>query len=149
MHVIAAKAVALKEALQPEFIEYQKNVVANAKALAQGLVEHGFNLCTNGTDNHLLLVDLRNKNITGQEAVVLLDEIGITVNKNAIPFDPEGPMVTSGIRLGTPAITTRGFDTEAMREIVEVIDATLSGTKEKCQIKQQVRDLCKRFPLYS
>jgi glycine hydroxymethyltransferase len=149
MHVIAAKAVALKEALEPDFIEYQKNVVANAKALAQGLIEHGFNLCTNGTDNHLLLVDLRNKKVTGKEANSLLDEIGITVNKNAIPFDAESPMVTSGIRLGTPAVTSRGFNQEAMREIAEIIDSTLTGTKEKGQIQQQVRDLCNRFPLYS
>jgi glycine hydroxymethyltransferase len=149
MHVIAAKAVALKEALEPDFIEYQKNVVANAKALAQGLIEHGFNLCTNGTDNHLLLVDLRNKKVTGKEANSLLDEIGITVNKNAIPFDPESPMVTSGIRLGTPAVTSRGFNQEAMQEIAEIIDSTLTGTKEKGQIQQQVRELCNRFPLYS
>ncbi len=149
MHVIAAKAVALKEALEPDFIEYQKNVVANAKALAQGLIEHGFNLCTNGTDNHLLLLDLRNKKVTGKEANSLLDEIGITVNKNAIPFDPESPMVTSGIRLGTPAVTSRGFNQEAMREIAEIIDSTLTGTKEKGRIRQQVRDLCNRFPLYS
>lgn len=149
MHVIAAKAVALKEALEPDFIEYQKNVVANAKALAQGLIEHGFNLCTNGTDNHLLLVDLRNKKVTGKEADSLLDEIGITVNKNAIPFDPESPMVTSGIRLGTSAVTSRGFNQEAMREIAEIMDSTLTGTKEKGRIQQQVRELCNRFPLYS
>jgi glycine hydroxymethyltransferase len=149
MHVIAAKAVALKEALQPEFIEYQKKVVANAKALAQGLIERGFNLCTHGTDNHLLLVDLRNKKITGKEAESLLDEIGITVNKNAIPFDPENPVVTSGIRLGTPAVTSRGFDQEAMREIAGIIDSALTGAREKSRIQQQVRDLCYRFPLYS
>jgi glycine hydroxymethyltransferase len=149
MHVIAAKAVALKEALEPDFIEYQKNVVANAKALAQGLIEHGFNLCTNGTDNHLLLLDLRNKKVTGKEANSLLDEIGITVNKNAIPFDPESPMVTSGIRLGTPAVTSRGFNQEAMREIAEIMDSTLTGIKEKGRIRQQVSDLCNRFPLYS
>jgi glycine hydroxymethyltransferase len=129
MHVIAAKAVALQETLQPEFVTYQKNVVANAAALAEGLMQYDFNLVSDGTDNHLMLVDLRNKHITGKEAEQCLDEIGITVNKNAVPFDTEKPFITSGIRIGSPAVTTRGFDTDAMREIAYIINLTL--TKEE------------------
>ena len=149
MHVIAAKAVCFKEALQPEFKVYQKNVVANASALAQGLMERGYNLLTDGTDNHLMLVDLRNKKITGKMAELKLDEAGITVNKNAIPFDPEKPAVTSGIRIGTPAITTRGFTVESMQELAEIIDCTLTGSKKLNQILEHVQDLCERFPLYN
>lgn len=149
MHVIAGKAVAFKEALQPEFIEYQRNVVANAKVLAQGLIEHGFTLCTNGTDNHLLLVDLRNKGINGKDAEAKLDQIGIIVNENVIPFDPESSVKANGIRLGTPAVTSRGFNQKAMWEIAEIIDSTLTSRKEQRQIKEKVRDLCARFPLYN
>jgi len=148
MHVIAAKAVALIEALQPEFVSYQKNVVANAKALAASLAGHGFRLVSGGTDNHLVLVDLHNKGITGKDAEHRLDEIGITVNKNAIPLDKESPLITSGIRIGTPAVTSRGFDTEAMQEIANIINMTL--TKRHCQEDacQRVRRLCELFPLY-
>jgi len=149
MHVIAAKAVALKEALQPEFAAYQEKVVANARALAQGLIEHGYSLTAGGTDNHLMLVDLRNKHVTGKQAEQLLDKVGITVNKNAVPFDSESPAVTSGIRIGTPAVTTRGLDAAAMREIADIIDWTLKYSKEQEQIRSSVQDICHRFPLYS
>jgi glycine hydroxymethyltransferase len=149
MHVIAAKAVALQEALQPEFIAYQKNVVANAAALAEGLMKHDFNLVSGGTDNHLMLVDLRNKHITGKEAEQRLDEIGITVNKNTVPFDTEKPFITSGIRIGSPAVTTRGFDTEAMSEIADIINLTLTTEDYEEEARQRVHHLCERFPLYS
>jgi glycine hydroxymethyltransferase len=149
MHVIAAKAVALQEALQPEFTAYQKNVVANAAALAEGLMQYDFNLVSGGTDNHLMLVDLRNKHITGKEAEQRLDEIGITVNKNTVPFDTEKPFITSGIRIGSPAVTTRGFDTEAMREIAAIMNITLSTDDYEEEARQRVHDLCERFPLYS
>jgi glycine hydroxymethyltransferase len=149
MHVIAAKAVALQEALQPEFIAYQKNVVANAAALAEGLMKHDFNLVSGGTDNHLMLVDLRNKHITGKEAEQRLDEIGITVNKNTVPFDTEKPFITSGIRIGSPAVTTRGFDTEAMSEIADIINLTLTTEDYEEEACQRVHRLCERFPLYS
>jgi glycine hydroxymethyltransferase len=149
MHVIAAKAVALKEALQPEFAIYQEKVVANAKTLAQSLMEHGYNLTTGGTDNHLMLVDLRNKHITGKQAEQLLDRVGITVNKNAVPFDSESPTVTSGIRIGTPAVTTRGLDTAAMRAIADIVDWTLNMSKEPEQIRSSLQDICRKFPLYS
>jgi glycine hydroxymethyltransferase len=149
MHVIAAKAVALQEALQPEFVTYQKNVVANAAALAEGLMQYDFNLVSDGTDNHLMLVDLRNKHITGKEAEQRLDEIGITVNKNTVPFDTEKPFITSGIRIGSPAVTTRGFDTEAMRGIADIINLTLTTDDYEEEARQRVHDLCERFPLYS
>lgn len=148
MHVIAAKAVALKEALQPNFVTYQKNVVANAAALAKGLMHYDFQLVSGGTDNHLMLVDLRNKHITGKEAEQRLDEVGVTVNKNAVPFDTEKPFVTSGIRIGSPAVTTRGFDTEAMREIADIINLTLTKEDYKEEACQRVHHLCERFPLY-
>lgn len=149
MHVIAAKAVALQEALQPEFATYQKNVVANAGVLAKSLMEYGFELISGGTDNHLILVDLRNKHITGKEAEQRLDEIGITVNKNAVPYDPESPFITSGIRIGTPAVTSRGFDVEAMKEIARIINITLTGQGYGDEARRRVQDLCERFPLYS
>ncbi|HZW82654.1 MAG TPA: serine hydroxymethyltransferase [Candidatus Deferrimicrobium sp.] len=151
MHVIAAKAVAFKEALEPEFKEYQKKIVQNANALAESLIQRGFRLVSGGTDNHLLLLDLRNKGISGKDAEHALDEAGITVNKNSIPFDPASPFVTSGIRIGTPAVTTRGLDTKAMEEIAEAIDLVLTyhGQADKLQEAQNlVRDLCARFPLY-
>ncbi len=149
MHVIAAKAVALKEALQPEFIEYQKMVVANAKALAGRLIEHGYNLVSGGTDNHMMLVDLRNKGITGKQAETWLDEVNITVNKNAVPFDSEKPQVTSGIRIGTPAVTSRGMNTETMVEIADIIHWTLSKERDPAEIREAVRYVCERFPLYN
>lgn len=148
MHVIAAKAVALQEALQPEFKDYQKRVVANAKALAASLMEHGYDLVSGGTDNHLMLVDLRSKRMTGKEAERRLDEVGITVNKNAVPDDPKGPFITSGIRIGTPAVTSRGFDAEAMKEIAQIIDITLTGQGRSDEAGRRVQRLCERFPLY-
>jgi len=146
MHVIAAKAVAFKEALSPEFVVYQKQVVSNARALADSLLGYGYNLTSGGTDNHLMLVDLRNKKVTGKAADHILDEVGITVNKNAVPFDTESPFITSGIRIGTPAVTTRGFDNMAICEVGDAINKALSDKVEAA--KQIVRDLCERFPLY-
>lgn len=151
MHVIAAKAVALKEAATPEFVAYQKQVVENAKALALALKERGYRLVSGGTDTHLLLVDLRNLNITGKEAEELLDRVGITVNKNVIPFDPQKPTVTSGIRLGTPACTTRGMKEGEMQEIGSLIDTVLRGRENSgtlAEVRRKVLDLCARFPLY-
>lgn len=151
MHVIASKAVAFGEALQPEFKTYMQNVVANAKALAEALMAEGLNVVSGGTDNHLMLVDTRNLNITGKEAEQLLDEVRITVNKNAIPFDPTSPLVTSGIRIGTPAVTSRGMDQEAMRTIASVIAMTLKNpNSESVREKARgiVKELTERFPLY-
>ncbi|MCX7695169.1 MAG: serine hydroxymethyltransferase [Caloramator sp.] len=148
-HVIAAKAVCFKEAMSYEFKEYQKKVVENAKHLATALLDRGFNLVSGGTDNHLMLVDLRNKNITGKEAEHLLDEVGITVNKNTIPFDPQGPMVTSGIRIGTPAVTTRGFGKEEMIAIADIIAWVIDNRdKNFSYAKERVNELCKKYPLY-
>ncbi|AET70905.1 glycine/serine hydroxymethyltransferase [Desulfosporosinus orientis DSM 765] len=152
MHVIAAKAVAFGEALQPEFKIYQTNIVENAKALAQALTERGFRLVSGGTDNHVMLVDVRTKQLTGKEAESLLHEVGITVNKNTIPFDTASPFVTSGIRLGTPAATSRGMTTEAMKRIAEAIDLTLTSHHEPdklTQAREIVRSLCAEFPLYT
>ncbi len=151
MHVIAAKAIAFKEALEPSFGEYQHKIVANAQKLAESLTARGFRLVSGGTDNHLLLVDVRNKQITGKLAEISLDEAGITVNKNAIPFDPESPFVTSGIRIGTAAVTTRGMDQQAMVDIARAIDCVLTyhGVTDKLQeARAIVRDLCAKFPLY-
>lgn len=151
MHVIAAKAVAFKEALTPEFRAYQAQIVANAKGLAKGLTERGYNLTSGGTDNHLMLVDLRNKGITGKDAETALDASGITVNKNTVPFDDKPPMVTSGIRIGTPAVTTRGMKEGEMDKIAEYIDRVLSNIgKEEVyrEVKEKVEDLCSRFPAY-
>ena len=133
MHVIAAKAVCFKEALQPEFKEYAKNIKANANALADGLVKRGYNLVSGGTDNHLMLVDLQNKGITGKEAENLLHAVNITCNKNAVPNDPTSPFVTSGIRLGTPAITTRGLKVEDMDKVAEAIDLTLTDFEKNSE----------------
>ncbi len=151
MHVIAAKAVAFKEALAPEFKEYQRRIVANAQALAQGLINRGFTLVSGGTDNHLLLVDLRPQRLTGKDAEAMLDDIGITVNKNTIPYDPESPFVTSGLRLGTPAVTTRGLGVKDMDEIADIIAQALTcfeqpGVKDK--LRARVRELCAAYPLY-
>lgn len=147
MHVIAGKAVCFKEALTPEFKEYQNQIIKNAKVLAEELMNRGFKLVSNGTDNHLMLVDLTNKNITGKEAESLLDEVGITVNKNTIPFDTQKPNITSGIRIGTPAMTTRGMKEEEMKEIAALIDRTISGD-DKEKIKEDVIKLTSRFPIY-
>jgi len=151
MHVIAAKAVAFKEAFTPEFRKYQAQIVKNARALADGLMRRGFKIVSGGTDTHLMLVDLRNKRLTGDVAEEVLDKAGITVNKNSIPHDPEKPFVTSGIRLGTPALTTRGMKEEEMERIAELImdavdhrydDFYLAG------LRKEVLRLTKRFPLY-
>jgi glycine hydroxymethyltransferase len=151
MHVIAGKAAALGEALQPEFKQYSQQVVNNAQALAQTLLEEGIDLVSGGTDNHLMLLDLRGLNITGKEAEKVLDEVRITVNKNAIPFDPTGPNVTSGIRVGTPAATSRGMDEEAMREVGRIIAMVLKNPNDesvKENARARVADLTARFPLY-
>ncbi len=151
MHVIAAKAVALGEALQPSFKTYAENVVKNAQVLAETLIAEGLNIISGGTDNHLMLIDTRSVNITGKEAEHVLDSIGITVNKNAIPFDPTSPFVTSGIRIGTPAATSRGMDEAAMVEIGKIIAKTLKNTKDAAvleEAKRQVTELTDKFPLY-
>ena len=149
MHIIAAKAVCFKEALSPEYKDYIKQVVNNAKALAQGLMDEGIDIVSGGTDNHLMLVDLRKVDITGKEAEKLLDEVRITCNKNTIPFDPKSPFVTSGIRLGTPAVTTRGMREEDMREIAAIIAATLKDFDGfKKEAVSRVEALTKKYPLY-
>ncbi|MFU8813150.1 MAG: serine hydroxymethyltransferase [Balneolaceae bacterium] len=151
MHVIAAKAVAFGEALQPDFADYQKQVLTNAKALAEAFIEKGYNLVSGGTDNHLVLVDLRNKNLTGKVAEESLDAAAITVNKNMVPFDTESPFVTSGIRIGTPALTTRGFKEEQFRQVVELIDTVLQQPDDETvqnRVRQQVKEMCLNFPLY-
>lgn len=151
MHVIAAKAVAFKEALTPEFKEYAQSIVRNAKRLSEELLSRGFTLVSGGTDNHLILIDVRNLNLTGKEAEHLLDEVGITCNKNSIPYDPESPFITSGIRIGTAAVTTRGFDEQAMQEIAEIIELTLKHPEDESkqnEARQRVLALTKRFPLY-
>lgn len=151
MHVIAAKAISFKEALEPEFKTYQEQVLKNAKVLAEALLDKGFDLVSGGTDNHLILVDLRKREITGLEAETRLDEIGITVNKNSIPFDTASPMITSGIRVGTPAMTTRGFKEKEMEEIASLIDVALSGEyeKEQANLRQKVEEICHRYPIYT
>lgn len=151
MHVIAAKAVAFGEALKPEFREYAENIVKNAKAFAEGLKAEGFRLVSGGTDNHLILVDVRNKNLTGKEAEKLLDNIGITCNKNTIPFDPASPFVTSGIRLGTPAATTRGFKEDDFKEVAAIMGLVLNNpenTEKHAEAAKRVAALCKKYPLY-
>lgn len=151
MHVIAAKAVAFGEALQPSFKEYAQKVVNNAQAFATTLQEEGLTLISGGTDNHLVLVDVRNLNLTGKVAEHLLDEVGITCNKNTIPYDPASPFVTSGIRLGTPAITSRGFDEEAMQEAARIIALCLKNPEDagkQDEARQRVTALCEKFPMY-
>jgi glycine hydroxymethyltransferase len=150
MHVIAAKAVAFKEALSPEFKIYQQKVVRNAKVLAESLLGHGFNLVSGGTDNHLILVDLRNKNMTGKEGEERLDSVGLTVNKNTVPFETQSPFVTSGIRLGTPAITSRGMGEEEMRWLGNAIAKVLHAKTESewIKVKSEVSEVCERFPIY-
>jgi glycine hydroxymethyltransferase len=151
MHVIAAKAVAFKEALSDSFAAYQKNVVKNAKVLANCLMDHGIKLVSGGTDNHMMIIDLRNLNITGKDAEDALGHAGITVNKNSIPFEKLGPSVTSGIRIGTPAVTTRGMKTPEMRIIVDLIVDVLKNYDNDDLImntKTKVRELCETFPLY-
>ncbi len=149
MHTIAAKEVCFKEALSPEFKEYQTQIIKNADALAEALISEGFQLVSGGTDNHLILLDLTSTGVTGKDAEHLLDEVGITVNKNAIPFDQRSPFITSGIRLGTPAATTRGFREDDMREIARLIKLTISDfEKNQDEVRQRVDALCKKYPLY-
>jgi glycine hydroxymethyltransferase len=151
MHVIAAKAVAFGEALQDSFKDYAQNIINNAKALGEGLKEEGIDLVSGGTDNHLLLIDLRSLGLTGKVAEKVLDEIGITVNKNTIPFDPESPFVTSGIRIGTAAVTSRGFGEKEMKEIASLIAFTLKNHEDEAKLKEassRVEELTGRFILY-
>lgn len=152
MHIIAAKAVAFEEALQPSFLQYQDQVVKNAKALADALMGRDFNLVSGGTDNHLILVNLNNKGITGKELEVALDKTGITVNKNTVPFETRSPFVTSGIRIGTPAVTTRGFREAEMDLLAGWIEETVRNAgneKELAAVRAQVLELCGKFPLYA
>jgi glycine hydroxymethyltransferase len=156
MHIIAGKAVGFGEALQPEFKAYAQRIVDNAKAMAARLMEHGFDMVSGGTDTHVMLVDLRPKSLTGNVAEKTLDRAGITCNKNGVPFDPEKPTVTSGIRLGTPAVTTRGFGPEEARQVADLIAETLDGLRAnpddnsavEAEVKREVQALCRRFPIY-
>lgn len=149
MHIIAAKAVCFKEALTPEYKEYMTQVVKNAKALAEGLMANGLDIVSGGTDNHLMLVDLRKYNVTGKDAEKMLDEVRVTCNKNTIPFDPQSPFVTSGVRLGTPAVTTRGMKEEDMKEIATIISGTLKDFEGfKAEAIARVDALTKKYPLY-
>lgn len=149
--MIAGKAVGFGEALKPEFKEYQEQVVKNAKVLAEELIRYGFNVLTGGTDNHLILLDLRNKGLTGKEFEERLEKVGITVNKNAVPFDTEKKTITSGIRLGTPAITTRGLKEDDMKEIAKLISdcvPTEYYNAYQNEIKDKVKNICIKYPLY-
>jgi len=151
MHVIAAKAVAFGEALRPEFSQYIQAVIDNAQTLASALVERGLTIVSGGTDNHLLLIDVRNLGLTGKVAEKVLDEVGITTNKNTIPFDPASPFVTSGVRIGTPAATSRGFDQAAMVEIADIIALVLKNPEDQTKINEalkRVRELCEKYPMY-
>jgi glycine hydroxymethyltransferase len=150
-HIIAAKAVCFKEAMTPEFKQYQEQIVKNAKALAQGLIKNGLRLISGGTDTHLVLVDLRPFKVTGKAAETVLDEVGITINKNTIPFDPEKPTVTSGIRIGTPALTTRGMKEGEMSAIADMIAKTLKNIGNEpviAEVRKEIASLCRKFPLY-
>lgn len=152
MHVIAAKAVGFLENLQPEFETYARQVIKNAQALANGLMKRGYNIISGGTDNHLMLIDLRNKNLTGKDAQEALDLAGITVNKNAVPFDDKSPLITSGIRIGTPAITTRGMKEAEMEIIAGFIDEVLMNVGKESvysSVSNKVKELCSKFPLYA
>lgn len=148
MHIIAAKAVAFGEALQDDFKVYQQQTINNAKALAEGLLKNGFRLVSGGTDNHLILIDVRTKGLTGKKAEALLNDIGVATNKNTIPYDPESPFITSGIRIGTPAMTTRGMKEEDMMEIAEIITLALDESKDREEIRARVAKLCDKYPLY-
>ena len=152
MHVIAAKAVALKEALTDEFKIYQKQIVKNSQAFAKALENRGYRIVTGGTDNHLFMVDLRPKKITGKDASSVLDKVQITVNKNLIPFDPEPPLVTSGIRIGTPALTTRGMKEKEMDQVAELIDRALLNREDEsklAKVREGVLNLTQKFPIYN
>lgn len=152
MHTIAAKAVAFKEALDPEFKDYQKKIITNARRLADRLIEKGFKIISGGTDNHLMLVDLSNMNITGKEAEEALDKTGITVNKNSIPYDERPPTVTSGIRLGTPCVTTRGMGEKEMDEIADIISNVIRNINNPsltAEMNKKVKALCEKYPIYT
>ena len=152
MHVIAAKAVCFKEALSEEFKQYQKAIYDNAQALAASLTELGLRLVSGGTDNHLMLVDVRPSGLHGKQAEAILESVNITVNKNAIPFDPEKPTVTSGIRIGTPAVTTRGMNTADMKMIAQAMVSALQNPENEKAMDESrhiVENLCKKYPLYS
>jgi glycine hydroxymethyltransferase len=151
MHVVAAKAVAFLEAQKPEYVIYQQTVLANAVALAESLIGYGFDLVTGGTDTHLVLVDLRGRQISGKDAERLLESVNITVNKNVIPFDPKGANDPSGIRLGTPTLTSRGMQPEQMREVASLVNETLASRTDQAmlaQVKRRVDALCQAFPAY-
>ncbi|NBP16514.1 hypothetical protein EBU95_19355 [bacterium] len=151
MHHIAAKAVAFKEALDDSFVTYQKQVIQNAQTMANAFTTKGYRVVSGGTDNHLMIIDLRSKGLTGKVAETVLMQAGIALNKNCIPFDPEKPMITSGIRIGTPAITTRGFKEQEVKEVVDLIDKALSNYENQTEleaIRTAVKDLCTKFPVY-
>ncbi|MEM6647474.1 MAG: serine hydroxymethyltransferase, partial [Bacteroidota bacterium] len=151
MHVLAAKAVAFAEALKPDFTIYARNVVANAQAMAEAFLERGYDLVSGGTDNHLVLIDLRNKGVTGKQAEAALQAADITLNKNMVPYDTQSPFVTSGIRVGTPAMTTRGFGPDEFRTVASFIDRVLSDVSNEsvqAQVRREVNALCQAFPLY-
>ena len=151
MHIIAAKAVAFKEALQPEFKEYAAQIINNAKVLAEELANKGYDIVSGGTDNHVMLIDLTKIGITGRDAENALHDSGITVNKNMVPFDEHSPFVTSGIRIGTPAVTTRGFKEEEMKMVAGMIDRVLKNLDNKTiytQVREEIKDMCKSFPVY-
>ena len=151
MHVIAAKAVCFKEAMTNDFKEYQKQIISNAKTMCAHFISRGFNLVQKDTDNHLILMDLRNKNVTGKEAEELLGTVNITVNKNSIPDDPESPFVTSGIRIGTPAMTTRGFKNDEAKQVVDLICDAIENKENSDElgiVKDKVKELCSKFPVY-
>ena len=151
MHVIAAKAVALKEALTPAFKKYQQQIVKNSQSFAAAMTELGYRIVAGGTDNHLFMVDLRPKNITGKEAAAVLDKVRITVNKNLIPFDPQPPTVTSGIRIGTPTVTSRGMKEKEMKTIAGLIDGAIMNRNSEAdltKIRKSVETLTKKFPIY-
>ena len=152
MHVIAAKAIALKEASTPEFKTYQANIVKNAKTLSLALLDKGFELVSGGTDNHLMVIDLSNRNITGKEAESVLDHAGITANKNVIPYDKRGPVTTSGVRLGTPVLTTRGMGDKEMQLVAELIHDAIKfrdSQETLSKVREKVRELCRAFPLFT
>ncbi|MEO8210692.1 MAG: serine hydroxymethyltransferase, partial [bacterium] len=151
MHVIAAKAVAFKEAMEDNFLEYSKQVIKNAQAFANKLISYDYKVISGGTDNHLMLVDLRNKNISGKAAQETLDEVGITCNKNAVPFDDKSPLITSGIRIGTPALTTRGMKEAEMEIVAEMINKIISSPKDesiKKEVSEEINELTSKFKLY-
>jgi len=151
MHVIAAKAVAFKEALSPGFKRYQQQVITNARTLAEGLLDRGYKIVSGGTDTHLMLVNLTNKGITGKEADAALDAAGIIVNKNAVPYDEKPPAIASGIRLGTPIVSTRGMRESEMKEIVALIDRVLQHRHDLAvldEVRAQAKSLCGRFPIF-